>query len=338
MTDQAETFVIVNYNAARARAAWTQIELALKASGVRFRAHEARQAGDAQSAAREALGAGYRTIAVVGGDGTLGEVVTGFFARETESVSNTQAATTAATIPARINAEAALAILPAGTGNDFARGLEGGRASLERWLERLIKHSRRDSESTTTRAVDVLHGTIGDDDARRTFFCLNAATLGIGAEVAGRVAAQGGSVRRLPGEARFALAAIKSLAGWRARRMRVQLDDALAFECATNLVAVVNSPFAGGGMMFSPEARVDDGLLDVVTACQLTRASLIREMARIHSGGHVKNPHVHITRGKRVRIEHLTDGDALAVEADGDVRGHTPLEFRVLHAALKVVV
>jgi diacylglycerol kinase family enzyme len=345
MSEQAETFVIVNYNAARARAAWAQIERALKASGVRFSAHEAKEAGDAQSAAREALGAGYGTIAVVGGDGTLGEVVSGFFALDVKGVSTNAAttaviveATTAATAPARVNAEAALAILPAGTGNDFARGLEGGRAALERWLERLIRHSRREPESvTTTRAVDVLHGTIGGDDVRRSFFCLNAATLGIGAEVAGRVAAQGSSVRRLPGEARFALASLASLARWRARRVSVRLDDAEAIECETNLVAVVNSPFAGGGMMFSPAARVDDGLLDVVIASQLTRAALVREMARIHSGGHVKNPRVSISRGARVRIEHLTDADALAVEADGDVRGHTPLEFRVLPGALKVV-
>jgi YegS/Rv2252/BmrU family lipid kinase len=334
MSEQAETFVVVNYNAARARVAWAQIERVLKARGVRFEAHEAKEAGDAQSAARAALVAGYRTIAVVGGDGTLGEVVTGFFARDARGV-NTSA--TATTTPARINAEAALAILPAGTGNDFARGLEGGRASLERWLERLIKHSRSDSETKTTRAVDVLHGAIGDADARRTFFCLNAATLGIGAEVAGRVASQGGSIRRLPGEARFAFAALQSLARWRARRVSVQLDDAEAFVCETNLVAVANSPFAGGGMMFSPEARVDDGLLDVVTASRLSRGSLMREMTRIHSGGHVNNPRVQITRGERVRIAHLTEGDALAVEADGDVRGHTPLEFRVLAGALRVV-
>jgi diacylglycerol kinase (ATP) len=333
MTDQAETFfVVVNYNAARARAAWAQVRRVLGENGVRFDVHEAKGAGDAQRSAREALRAGYRTIAVVGGDGTLGEVVTGFFEPEDEG------ATTEATtmVPARINAEAVLAVLPAGTGNDFARGLTGERASLERWLERLIKHSRRDVSATTTRAVDVLRGTIGDD--ARPFFCLNAATLGIGAQVAGRVAAQGNLVRQFPGEARFALAAVQALARWRARNVSVRVDDGEAFECATNLVAVANSPFAGGGMMFSPEARTDDGLLDVVTACRLTRRALVREMTRIHSGGHVKNPRVRIWRGERVRIEHLTPADALAVEADGDVRGHTPLEFRVLAGALKVVV
>jgi YegS/Rv2252/BmrU family lipid kinase len=336
MTQQAETFVVVNYSAARARAAWAHVRGVLSQSEVRFEAHEARGAGDAQSAARAALRAGYGTIAVVGGDGTLGEVVSGFFEPEDARTDTTMAASMT-TAPTQINARAALAVLPAGTGNDFARGLEGARASLERWLERLLRHSRRDEQTTTTtRAVDVLRGTIGDD--ARAFFCLNAATLGIGAEVAGRVTAQVDLVRRLPGEARFALAALQSLARWRARRVRVRVDEQEAFECQTNLIAIANSPYAGGGMMFSPAARLDDGLLDVVIASQLTRASLIREMTRIHSGGHVKNPHVRISRGTRVRIEHLTDGDALAVEADGDVRGHTPLEFRVLAGALRVVI
>jgi diacylglycerol kinase (ATP) len=334
MNDQAETFIIINYNAARARAAWAHARSVLLERGVRFDALEARAQGDAQKAAREALGTGYKTIAVVGGDGTLGEVVTGFFERENARASLTAAAKT---VPEMVNAGAALALLPAGTGNDFARGLEGTRASLEHWLERLINHAhRRESETTTTRAVDVLHGVIGED--ARPFFCLNAATLGIGAEVAGRVASQGQTVRQFSGEARFALAAMAAIAHWRSRRVRVQVDDAEAFESETNLVAIVNSPFAGGGMMFSPEARIDDGLLDVVTASRLTRATLVREMTRIHSGGHVKNPRVRILRAKRVRIEHLSPADALAVEADGDVRGHTPLELRVLAGALRVVI
>ncbi len=332
MNVQAETFVIINYNAARARVAWARARSVLLNGGVSFDALEAKAQGDAQNAAREALRAGYKTIAVVGGDGTLGEVVTGFFERE-----DARASLAAMTTPTPVNAGAALALLPAGTGNDFARGLEGARASLDHWLKRLIKHARqRESETTTTRAVDVLHGIIGND--ARPFFCLNAATLGIGAEVAGRVAAQGQAVRRLSGEARFALAALAAIARWRSRCVSIQVDDAEPFECATNLVAVVNSPFAGGGMMFSPGALLDDGLLDVVTASRLTRASLVREITRIHTGGHIRNPRVRISRGARVRIKHLTPADALAVEADGDVRGHTPLEFRVLAGALRVVV
>ncbi|HYO99395.1 MAG TPA: diacylglycerol kinase family protein, partial [Pyrinomonadaceae bacterium] len=176
MNGERETFVVVNYNAARARAAWARVRSVLGERGLRFEAHEAKETGDAQAAARAALSAGYRTIAVVGGDGTLGEVVTGFFEREN---ARAPTATTTAAMPARINAEAALAPLPAGTGNDFARGLEGGRASLDGWLERLVKHSRRDGHATTraaveptTRAVDVLHGTIGA--LARPFFCLNA--------------------------------------------------------------------------------------------------------------------------------------------------------------------
>ncbi|MFL6227628.1 MAG: diacylglycerol/lipid kinase family protein, partial [Pyrinomonadaceae bacterium] len=329
----AETLVIVNHSAARARAAWTEVRAALAAAGVAFDAHEAREFGDARESAREAVAAGYRTVAVVGGDGTLSEVVNGFFAREIERrVGGAESAR--APLP-QTSARAALAVLPAGTGNDFARALDGRRASLEPWIARLVRHSRSPCEATT-RVVDVLGGAVGDD--ARQFFCLNAVTLGIGAQVAARVAAQGAAVRRLSGEARFALAAAGELARWRERRVRVRVDDGEAFECATNLIAVVNSRFAGGGMMFSPDARVDDGLLDVVTARGISRAMLVREMTRIHAGGHVKNPRVSITLGVRVRIEPVTDADALPVEADGDVRGLIPLELTVVPGALRVVV
>jgi diacylglycerol kinase family enzyme len=172
----------------------------------------------------------------------------------------------------------------------------------------------------------------------REFLCLNAVTLGVGAEVAARVAAQGPRVRRLSGETRFALAALGALAGWRERRVRIRVDGGEPFESATNLIAIVNSRFAGGGMMFSPGARVDDGLADLVTASRLTRAVVVREMARIHRGGHVRNPRVSILRGADITVEPVTPRDALPVEADGDVRGQTPLRLRVMPSALRVVV
>lgn len=348
MGAQGGTFVIINHTAARARAAWVVARRALEAAGIHFDAHEAREFGDARGRTREALRAGYSTIAVVGGDGTLSEVVNGFFedtrggvgraAREGGSGRvGVEGADDLNWAPPAINSRAALALLPAGTGNDFARALDGRRAALEDWLARLVAHCRssRDEVTATTREVDVLCGTI--EGGAHKFFCLNAVTLGIGAEVAARVAAQGALVRRLPGEARFGMAAAASVARWRERRVRVSVDGGAARELRTNLIAVVNSRFAGGGMMFSPGARVDDGLLDVVTAARLTRAVLLREMTRIHAGGHVANPRVSVERARRVRLEPVSATDALAVEADGDVRGYTPLELRVVPGALRVV-
>ena len=183
--------------------------------------------------------------------------------------------------------------------------------------------------------MDVLLGSV--DGGARRFVCLNAATLGVGAEVAGRVAAQGARVKRLPGGARFALAAVPRLAAWRNRRVRVSVDGRVWQECGTNLLAVVNGTYAGGGMNFSPGASLDDGLLDVLAVCDISRPALLRELARVRSGGHVNNPKVKLTRGRHVRVETADAADSLGVEADGDPRGSTPAEFRVLPAALRVV-
>lgn len=275
--------------------------------------------------------------------------------------------------PRSINPEASLALLPAGTGDDLARGLAGRRAPLTEWLFRLVNHcsvnsgeqtpapspapgragdetyerAAEDAEARasegatvsqwerTTRRIDAFSVTV--DGGARSFVCLNAATLGVGAEVATRVAAQRGTLRRMGGEARFAVAALSALAAWRNREVRVSVDDEWLMECATNLIVVANGPFAGGGMNFAPSARLDDGRLEVLAACRFSRAGVVRELARVHRGGHLANPKVVLTSGMRVRVE-TTDRQApLAIEADGDARGHTPAEFRIMPGALRVV-
>ncbi|HEV7799015.1 MAG TPA: hypothetical protein VGO73_12695, partial [Pyrinomonadaceae bacterium] len=173
---------------------------------------------------------------------------------------------------------------------------------------------------------------------RTPFICLNASTMGIGGETAARVAAQGNFMRRFSGEARFAAAAVVALAGWRERRVRVSVDDTEIIEGNMNLVGVANALYAGGGMMLSPKARIDDGKLDVVTAQGLNRVEIVRELARIHKGGHVRNPKVRIVQGRGVSIETFSAADALRIEADGNVRGITPVEFSVMPKALRFVV
>ncbi|MFN2493709.1 MAG: diacylglycerol kinase family protein [Pyrinomonadaceae bacterium] len=317
--------IIINNAAAKARAAWPLVQKQMEAVGLDLDCYHTLRPGDATIQTRNAIKAGVTTVAVIGGDGTLSEAAEGFF----EFNKLVQE------LPSQLNPRASLAILPAGTGDDFARGLMGQRAPLEKWIEIFVNHCRQTNAGGTL-LVDVLYGLC--DGYRTPFVCLNASTMGIGGDTAARVAAQGKVMRRFSGEARFAAAAVVALAGWRERRVRIVIDDREVIEGKMNLAAVANALYAGGGMMLSPEARIDDGQLDVITASGLNRAQIIRELTRIHKGGHVANPKVRIAQGTKVRVETFTKEDAMRIEADGNVRGSTPVEFRVMPKALRFVV
>jgi YegS/Rv2252/BmrU family lipid kinase len=321
---QPKPLIIINNAAAKARKAWPVVRGSFEAAALSFDFHETLQPDDATTRIREALRSGVNTVAVIGGDGTLSEAAQGFFefSKRVEDV------------PSQINPDACLAILPAGTGDDFARSEMGRREPLEKWIDIFVSYCRAPAK-TSVRMVDVLYGLC--DEYTTPFICLNASTMGIGGETAARVAGQGKFMRRFSGEGRFAAAALAALAGWRERRVRVSIDDNEVIEGPMNLVGVANALYAGGGMMLSPNAKIDDGKLDVVTASGLSRANIVRELTRIHTGGHVLNPKVKIVQGQGVSIETFSAEDAMLVEADGNVRGVTPVEFQVIPRALRFV-
>ena len=320
--------IIVNNVAAKARQSWPKIKSQLDAAGVDYQIHHTNRKGDATLRTRAALKSGTQLIVVVGGDGTLSETAEGFF----EFNDNLEL------LPTAINPEATLAVLPAGTGDDFARGLRRKRAPLQAWIDTLVAYIRAEHSAGEDglRPIDVLYGRC--DGFQTPFICLNASTMGIGGETASRVAAQGGFMRKFSGEFRFVFAAVGALAVWRERRVRITVDDRLVADGPMNLVGVANGLYAGGGMMFSNAARIDDGLLDVVTASGLNRKNVVTELSRIHTGGHLNNPKVSLTQGARVRIETLLLQDAMLLEADGNVRGVTPVEFQVMPGALRFLI
>src|SRR5262245_23078550 len=317
------TLLIINPFAAKARRAWPAIKGSFESAGIDYQTHEATSPGDATNKTRAALKSGVDTVVVVGGDGTLGETAEGFF--EFNDDLNL--------LPTPINRDATLALLPAGTGNDFARGLRGRRAPLQDWIDLVVAHSRGEQ---TPRTMDLLYGRCNGFE--KPFICLNASTMGIGGETAGRVAAQGKFMRNFSGEFRFVFAAVGALAAWRERRVRLTVDGRTVADGPMNLVAVANALYAGGGMMLSPDASIDDGKLDVITASGLSRANVVTELSRVHTGGHVNNPKVTITQGAIVRIETLMLQDAMPLEADGNVRGVTPVQFQVMPAALQFLI
>jgi YegS/Rv2252/BmrU family lipid kinase len=317
--------IIINDAAAKARRAWPIIRKRIEARGIAFDFYETARPGDATVRTRAALKAGVTTIAVVGGDGTLSEAAQGFF-EFNEHLED---------VPSQVSSHAQLAVLPAGTGDDFARSQKGRREPLSKWIDTFISHCLTPKEGNV-RPMDVIYGLC--DGYETPFICLNASTMGIGGETAGRVAAQGTFMRRFSGEARFAAGALAALAGWRERLVRVSIDDLEVIEGNMNLVGVANALYAGGGMMLSPHSKIDDGKLDVITASGLNRLEIVRELARIHKGGHVANPKVRIVQGKGVSIETFTPEDAMPIEVDGNVRGVTPVEFLVMPSALRFVV
>ena len=318
------TLLIINHAAAKARRLWPTIKTQLDAARVEYQAYETKAPGDATAKTRAALRSGVEFVIAVGGDGTLSETAEGFFEFNDD----------VDVLPTAINPLATLAVLPAGTGDDFARGLLRKRAPLQHWIETVIAHARTES-SALVRTMDVLYGRCNDYE--KPFICFNASTMGIGGETAGRVAAQGKFMRNFSGEFRFVFAAVGALAAWRERRVRVTVDGRTVGDGPMNLVAVANALYAGGGMMLSPQARIDDGKLDVITASGLSRVNVVTELSRVHTGGHVGNQKVTIMQGTIARIETFLQQDAMPLEADGNVRGVTPVQFQLLPGALRFV-
>jgi diacylglycerol kinase (ATP) len=324
----SEILVIVNNFAARAPREWPALKRMLEEGDVKFRLHQTLHAGDATNVTRVAVKSGIETVVVVGGDGTISEVAEGFFEMNGSD------------LPTAINPNATLAIIPAGTGNDFARGLISTRSASQgsgtsEWARRIIMHYRNE-EAVTVRPIDTIYGCASD--AQKRFVYVNVATLGIGPEVAKGVSGQSRLFRGMPGAARFLAAACGALVSWRERELLLSVDDGEQFKVKTNLLAVANSSFAGGGMQFAPNASIDDGSMDLMIAADLNRRGIVRELPRIRSGRHVENPKVSIKPCKRVVIENMHEDDPLMVEADGNLRGTTPVEFRIMTRSLCVLV
>jgi YegS/Rv2252/BmrU family lipid kinase len=318
---------IVNPKAARARRIFPRVRERLAAEGIEVDVHETTAAGDATRATAAALSSGCDTVLAVGGDGTISETANGFFELRDGEMHP-------------IAPNAVMALIPAGTGNDLAHGLGGDCVrTTDEWIDLLLAYLKPADGAQpywmATDAIDVIHGAT--NDGANHFVVLNAATLGLGPEAAGKVAEQPKALHFLPGSVRFVLAAVAGLVRWRERFVKVTIDRGTPLSCQTNLLGVCNSTYAGGGMMLAPNARIDDGQFDLLLACGLTRAMIARELLRIRRGGHLENPCVRVCTATKVRVEAQTHDDLLLVEADGNLCGHTPAEFRILPGALRLL-
>ncbi|MEW6207734.1 MAG: diacylglycerol kinase family protein [Acidobacteriota bacterium] len=298
-----ETLFIINPASARGRTLRSWNEKRRLLFGHQFEEHLTSRAGEAAEITREALRRGVSRVIAVGGDGTLGEIINGYF-------DSGQA----------INPDAWVGLIASGTGSDFQRSLPTRAPDIGSLLK---------SEGAR---IDAAQVTFTTRDGQRSRAMINLVSLGLGGETVAMVNRWRDSLPRwISGQARYATAALLALARYENTPVEVTLDEE-RIQIESFLIAIANGRYAGGGMMFAPHAELDDGLLDVILTDRASRLDIIRELARIRRGEHLKNPKVMERRARQVSI---ASKSPLAVDIDGEMVGHTPAQVRILHKAVR---
>jgi diacylglycerol kinase (ATP) len=265
-----------------------------------------RCAGDAMEQVAAADLAGYDGLLAAGGDGTLFEALNGLYRHP----------------PGR---RPPLGLVPVGTGNAFARDLGLLPGDWEKGIELIAARRLRRVDVGRVDPVG-LEGS-GAPERTRPFHFLNI--IGAGLPVDAMRAAEH---IKFIGSSAYSVAAL-----WRALRLKtyplvVELDGERLEQDAL-FVEVSNTRYTGTSFLMAPEARLDDGLLDVTLVRRLPRRRLLRLFPTIYRGGHVVYPEVTTRQARSVTI--LAPG-GLPLAPDGEFRGHAPVTVSCLHRDLEI--
>lgn len=282
-----------------------RLEAALTARGVAHERATTTGQGSATRIAREAVAAGTRYVAAVGGDGTVHEVVNGLVDPETGHVAG----------------GVVFAAVKAGSGSDFVRTF-----GLDRAPEVVAEHLATES----TMPIDVGRvSCVGFDGepVRRLF--ANIAECGFGGETTRRAAAL---PRRL-GSARYTVATIATLGAFQLVETTVEVDHTSVTEPVSNVV-VANAQFFGGGMHVAPRAIPDDGTFNV-QVWGGSRRDIFTVFPKVRQGTHLPSPSIREYQSSTVTI---TSAEPLVLEADGEVLGTTPAIIDMFAGALPLKI
>ncbi len=294
--------------AGRMRRQWPKIRAALgkRFPDIRFVATE--RPGHARDIASELVADGAELLVAVGGDGTISEVADGLLRMGTAYASMV-----------------GLAVMPLGTGSDFARGL-----GLPRGYDALAEAI----ETRPARIVDAGRMDLDVDDAPPGRHFINVASVGVSAEIAASV--DGSRLTgRLRGRLAFYVHTVRHLLSYRFPLLRVWADGAIAYEGPVAAVVVANGRWFGGGMKIAPDAALDDGLLDVAIIRGRSRLELVRALRLVYSGRHVGHPACLMLRARVVRVEAL-GGETVPVELDGERVAALPVRFEALNGPISL--
>ena len=235
-------------------------------------------------------------IIVLGGDGTMHEVVNGLLKR-------------------MVNKNIPIGILPAGSGNSLLYDL--GKFNLETTLNNILSHN--------IRSMDVLKVTNND----RIYYSINLVGWGMGTDI-GLLAEK----MRWIGPARYNIASIIKIFTYQAKHATViidgnKLNQKFAF------IIVCNTMHIGKGMKMAPNAKIDDGKIDVILiGDNFGKLELLKLFPSIFSGNHIKNHKVNYLQANSLELIPQQDE---VLNIDGELIGKTPIHISVLQKKIQLL-
>ena len=280
---------------------WPEIANRAAAAGLSADAFFSRAPGDLTELARRAADDGAELLVVVGGDGSINEVVNGIAGREGIE----------------------LAMIARGTGWDFARSLG---------LPRKVDEAVAVATAGRTRTIDLGRATYrpwAGGEAHTLF--ANVASVGMSGAIAQRA---NDTTKALGGKVSYVWATFAVFARWSNTEVEVAIDGQTR-RARMHDVIVANGQFFGGGMKICPDAKPDDGAFDVLLIGDLTKRDLIFTLPKTFRGTHLPHPKAELIRGVRVSVD---APGPLPIELDGEQPGTTPVAFEVVPQALRVRV
>lgn len=309
VTGDVKWFVIVNPIAGSGRGLddYPLISKLLRDNGIKCEAVFSEHKYHATELTVSAIEAGYRHIIVVGGDGTLHEVINGLFIQRIVDA-----------------AEVTIAVIAVGTGNDWIR-MYG--------IPRRYAEAIRAIKEGYTFLQDVAEVEYEESMYRQKRYVANVAGVGFDATVI--AACQHSKLKGRMGKSIYLWNLIRCFFKHKSTGVKIWIDDRLIFNNLVFSIAIGICKYNGGGIQQLPDAVADDGLLDITIIKPLHWWHVVFRIGRIFNGRIYSIGHVRHAQGSKVRIESSPE---IPLEVDGELLGGSPVEFRVLHRDVRVIV
>jgi len=300
--------IVVNPNAGggQGQRDWPKIESLIKDKKLNYLAIFTQYRHHAIKLTEEHIRQGYRKIIVVGGDGTINEVVNGIFAQKEaiEAIS--------------------FGVIMMGTGNDWGRMFDIPN-DYEAALNLIINGKEFQQD------VGRVSYFLGQKKRFRYF--INTAGIGFDAMVVKN--ANISKDKGKSGKFSYLLTLFKTLMRYKTLDVKVVVEGRELTGSKLFTMSVGIGKFSGGGMQQVPNAVIDDGLFDIMLVNKIRKSKIVYKIKNLYDGNIHKIKEVNMFQGQNLKVD---SKDKVMLEVDGESLGHVPFEFEVIDQKLKVIV